>query len=62
MDPTWRRAQGELEKAAKTVGGMLGVSINSPSQIPYAGEGRYRVMRARSVLDSAEEALRSARR
>lgn len=62
MDPTWRRAQNELEKAAKTVGGMLGASINSPSQIPYAGEGRYRVLRARGAIESAEAALSAARR
>jgi hypothetical protein len=50
MDPGWRRAHTELEKAMRVVGGLL---INA---------GTHRGARARIAIDAAEAALKAAQR
>lgn len=62
MEPSWRRAYNDLEKAMREVPGMLGGDHRTPTLVPNATEGRYRIQRARYVLEQAQASLDAAAR
>ena len=62
MDGSWRRAYYELGRAQKAVASLLSPNVQQTSQMPSPSIGSYRMLGARSSLDSAQSALDSARR
>jgi hypothetical protein len=62
MEPRWRRAWDDLDKAMRGLPGLMRPNLYSPVLMPHGAEARGRIPAGRALIDQAQASLDAAPR